>query len=178
MKGREHDATREARLRVGEETLNGLWQQFEDFYPPAVQSGRTGRARQASHLSACPAMILAQNAGMFASVYPTASLYGQAPLRIAPAVVQRTLLTRAIAPARRARVGTDVYHLLALIGGFIAPPGLSAGAGQGFMVYFLRLIHGKFYGSNEFPSFVERIPPAITGTMRNTLEPAMTRCRR
>jgi hypothetical protein len=123
-------------------------------------------------------MILAQNNGMFARVYRTATPFGQAPLRVAPVVDQRSLLTAATSLARRALAGRHIYHLLALITGFIARAGLIAGARQGFMVYFFSLIHGKFDGSNEHPSFVRRVSPAISGTMAKTLEPAMKRCGR
>jgi len=123
-------------------------------------------------------MILAQNAGMFPSVYPTASSSGQEPLRVAPAVVQLSSLTAACAPAPCAPAGPDVYHLLALIAGFIAPLRLIAGARQGFMVYFSRVIHGKSDVSNDEPSFVRSLPAAISGAMPKTLEPAIKRCRR
>ena len=123
-------------------------------------------------------MILAQNGGIFGRVYRIAKPYGQAPLRVAPAVVEQPMLTTAWSFIRRALVEPDIYHLLALIEGFFARRGLITGARQGFMVYFLRVTHGKFDGSNESPSFVRRVLPAISGTMPKTLEPAMNRCGR
>jgi hypothetical protein len=123
-------------------------------------------------------MILAQNGGIFVHVYRTAKLLGQAPLRVAPVVVEHLLLTAATSLVRRALVEPDVYHLLALIEGFYTRLGLTAGARQGFMVYFFHVTHGKFDGSNERPSFVRRVSPAISGTMPKTLEPGMKRCGR
>lgn len=123
-------------------------------------------------------MILAQNDGIFARVYWTAKLFGQAPLRLAPAVVEHSLLTAATSLVRRALVEPRIYHLLALIEGFLTRRVLIAGARQGFMVYFLRVTHGKFDGSNERNSFVRRVSPAISGIMPKTLEPAMKRCGR
>jgi hypothetical protein len=123
-------------------------------------------------------MILAQNGGMFGNVHSTASSTGQATLRAAFTAVQRSSRAAATSRVRPGCVEPDIYDLLALIAGFIAPPGLIAGARQSFMVYFFGVIHGKFDGSNDSPSFVEKIPPAISGTMPTTLEPAMNRCRR
>jgi len=123
-------------------------------------------------------MILAQNDGMFPRVYRTAIPFGQEPLRVAPAVVQRLLQTAAMSLTRCACDERKIYHLLALIADFISRGGLIAGAQQGFMVYFFLVIKGKFDGSNEHASFVGRVPAAISGTMPTTLKPAMTRCGR
>ncbi len=123
-------------------------------------------------------MILAQNGGIFARVYPTVTPFGQAFLRVNPVVVLRSPLTAETPRAQSVRVAPDIHHLLALIAGSFARRGLNAGARLGFMVYFLRVIQGKFDGSNEHPSFVGRVSPAISGTMTKTLEPAIKRCGR
>lgn len=163
---------------AGEPTLQDLWRQIGDVYVRAEPGKGRTRRRPSLPLSVCPAMILAQNDGMFPSVYRTAIPFGQSPLRVAPAIVPQSLLTAAMSLSLWTIVGRNIHDLLALIAGFMVPGGLIAGARQGFMVYFLRLIHGKFDGSNEHASFVRRVSPAISGTMPKTLEPAIKRCGR
>ncbi len=123
-------------------------------------------------------MILAQSDGMFASVNMLATPFAQGALRALPVVVPRFSLTAVTAHVWRKLSGMIVYNLLALIAGFAVTRRHIAGAWQGFMVYFSRIIHGKFDGSNEKPSFAAGISPAISGNMARALELAMKRCGR
>ena len=178
MTGRGLKATSGSGVYARESALHELWRQNRAIDTSAGVEKRRRRAPLCPPVSVCPAMILAQNDGMFARVYRAAKPFGQSPLRVAPAVVQRSVLAAAMSLARCAPDGRNIYHLLALIAGFVPRGSLIAGAQQGFMVYFLRVIHGKFDGSNENASFVGRVSPAISGTMPTTLEPAMKRCGR
>ena len=123
-------------------------------------------------------MISAQSGGMFASVNVLATPFARDPLRASFTVIRRSPLTVAAIHVLQRQSGAIVYNLLALIAGFAVAYSHIAGARQAFMVYFSRVIHGKFDGSNEKPSFAARILPAISGNMARTLELSMKRCGR
>ena len=178
MTGRGPNATSGSFDNARESALQELRRQIWVVDTRAGPEMRRRRARRYPPVSVCPAMILAQNDGMFARVYRTFKPFGQEPLRVAPAAVQRSLLTAAMSFSRCASNGRNIHDLLALISAFVSRGGLIAGAQQGFMVYFLRVTQGKFDGSNEHASFVRRVSPAISGTMPTTLKPAMKRCGR